>query len=542
VAAPPDTRLSQVAISPDGRWLAFAAESASGESHLWVRRLAGHETRMLAGTEGAREPFWSPDSRFLGFFGESRLSKVEVATGAVEALVETSDTRGGTWSAQDTIVFGGGKLNRVAASGGAVSTALAADTAAGENALRYPCFLPDGKHVVFYARNPKDRARAGLWVLALDTGERKLLTASAASSAVYVEPGHLLYRRDRYLLAHPFDARRIEFTGEARPIAEDLWYDPGVTSLTNVSASATGIVTYRTGGEERSELVWQDREGRRLGTEWEPRGFAGMSLSPDGRQILASFPGDGVERYVWLYDLPTATARQVTSGGDTVNLTFADDGQRAFLGMYAGSPGATTWRVRLGSGGEPELLTAKGRGEAPSLVMDARGDHVVYVEYLRGEGRSQRSLFDLDLATREARALVDTPADEMFGSLSPDGRRLAYASDASGQWEVYVQTYPEAKGRWRVSAKGGHQPRWSRDGSELFYIAPDRQLVSVRVRGAGEGFQWDAPRPLFQTAIVDLGPFRGHWGYAVAPDGKRFLILTRRPQGPSPAVAIVGWK
>ena len=358
---------------------------------------------------------------------------------------------------------------------------------------------------------------------------------------MYVQTGHLLYRRDRYLVAHPFDARRLEFTGEPRPIAEDVWYDPGVTALTNVSASTTGIVTYRTGGEERSELAWQDREGRRLGTEWEARGFAGISLSPNGRQILASFPGDGVERYVWLYDVPTATARQVTSAGDTVNLTFADDGERAFLGMYAASP-AAVWLVRLGSGGEPEPLTAKGRGEAPSVVMDARGNHVVYEEYLRGEGRNQRSLFDLDLATGEARALVDTPADEIFGTLSPDGRRLAYASDASGQWEVYVQTYPEAKGRWRVSAKGGHQPRWSRDGSELFYIAPDRQLVSVRVRGAGEGFQWDAPRPLFQTAIVDLGPFRGHWGYAVAPDGKRFLILTRRPQGPSPAVAIVGWR
>ena len=126
--------------------------------------------------------------------------------------------------------------------------------------------------------------------------------------------------------------------------------------------------------------------------------------------------------------------------------------------------------------------------------------------------------------------------------ISPDGRRLAYASDETGQWEVYVASFPKAGERWRVSASGGHQPRWNPDGSELFYVAPDRQMMSVRVRSAGAGFQWDAPRPLFQTAIVDLGPFRGCWGYAVAPDGQRFLILTRRPQGPSPAVAIVNWK
>ena len=209
VSAPPGTRLNQAVISPDGRSLAYAAESASGESHLWIRPLDSRDARKLDGTEGAREPFWSPDSRFVGFFTESQLWKAEAATGAVEALAETTDTRGGAWNAGDTIVFGGTKLNRIAAGGGAVATVLEPDRASGDNGARYPSFLPDGKHVLFYVRNAKDRARAGLWVVSLENGERKQLAATAASSAVYAEPGYLLYRRDRYLLAHPFDARRL---------------------------------------------------------------------------------------------------------------------------------------------------------------------------------------------------------------------------------------------------------------------------------------------------------------------------------------------
>jgi len=540
VSAPPGTRLNQAVISPDGRSLAYAAESASGESHLWIRPLDSRDARKLDGTEGAREPFWSPDSRFVGFFTESQLWKAEAATGAVEALAETTDTRGGAWNAGDTIVFGGSKLNRIAAGGGAVTTVLEPDRASGDNGARYPFFLPDGKHVLFYVRNAKDRARAGLWVVSLENGERKQLAAAAASSAVYAEPGYLLYRRDRYLLAHPFDARRLELTGEPRPIAEDVWYDPGVTAQTNVSVSRTGVVTFRTGGQELSDLAWHDRQGRPLGTEWEAKGFVTLGLSRDGRRILASFPSQGVERYVWMYDIPTKTASQITSAGDTTTLVFSDDGTRAILGMYTDTQGL--WLADLGSGAAPQPLVAKGRSAGPGVVIDWHGNQVVYVVYSPAERRLQRSLHRLDLGTGETQPLVDTPADEMFGILSPDGRWLAYASDATGQWEVYVQTFPEATGRWRVSAKGGHQPRWNPDGKELFYIAPDRQMMSVPVRTSASGFQWDAPRPLFQTAIVDLGPFRGAWGYAVAPDGQRFLIITRRPQGPSPAVAIVNWK
>jgi len=365
IPAPEGTRLHQAVISPDGGALVFAAESPSGESHLWLRRLASRDTRRLEGTEGAREPFWSPDSRFVGFFTEAQLWKLELATGAVEALASVTDTRGGAWRPDGTIVVGGARLNRVAAQGGAVETALAVDSATGENAIRYPAFLPGWTHVLFYSRNASDRSRAGLWVLELDTGVRKQLTAAAASSAVYVAPGYLLYRRDRYLVAHPFDARRLEFTGEPRPVAEDPWYDPGVTAQTNVSVSAGGTLTYRTGGVEVSDLAWYDRQGRLLGTEWEAKGYASMSLSPDGARVLTTFPGQGVERHVWEYDTRARTARQVTSAGDIITLAYSGDGTRAILGGHSGETSGL-WLARLGSGTPPEPLATKAAtGSAP---------------------------------------------------------------------------------------------------------------------------------------------------------------------------------
>jgi Tol biopolymer transport system component len=539
VPAPPGTRLAQAAVSPDGRSLVFGAESPGGVSHLWLRPLDSRTVRRLEGTDGARDPFWSPDSRFIGYFTESRLWKIEVATGVGQALATVVNTRGGAWNRDDAIVFGGEDLVTVPAGGGKASTALDLDTSSGENGIRYPSFLPDGIHVLFYSRNAKDRALAGLWVVSLDTGVRKHLTAAASSSAVYIEPGYLLYRRDRYLVAHPFDARRLELTGDPRPVAEDVWYEPGVTALTNVSVSDTGTVVFRTGGPEVTELAWFDRSGQSAGTAWEARSYVTMGLSPDGTQILAGFPSDGAERHAWLYDIATATARQMTSSGDVAgNLLFSGDGTRGVFGMIGGS-GLTMTLAHLGSGAAPAPLPVKGENSQPT---DWRGGGIVYDISLRDGRGSDRSLYLYDLESGSSRTLVETPADEMFGVISPDGRWLAYASNESGQWDVYVQGFPEASGRWRITTDGGHQPRWHPRGGELFYLAPDRRMMSVGVRAGTSVFQWDTPKPLFQTDIVDLGPYRGSWGYAVAPDGNRFLILTRRPQGPSPAVAIVNWR
>jgi Tol biopolymer transport system component len=539
IPAPRGTRLEQVAVSPDGKSFAFVAESPSGFTEIWIRDLNSREVRKLEGTGGARDLFWSPDSRFIGYFSEEFVWKIEVASGAVEKLAAISQTRGGSWNQHDTIMIGGPKLVSVPATGGEVTTVVERDQDTGENALRFPHFLPDGNHVLFYSRNAEDSGRSGLWSVALDTGNRKHLAPEATSSAIYVESGELLYRRDRYLVARPFDARTLEFTGDSNIVDEDVWYEPGVTAQTDVSASKTGMVTFRTGGPEVTELTWFDRQGNRAGTVWEPKSFITVGLSHDEKQLITGFPGQGVNREVWLYDITAASARQIEAPGDLAgSALFSEDGSRALLQLYTGA-NMLPWMTELASGAPPKTLEVK---HTTALATDWHDDLIVY-EGSEGEGEDARSSLNvLDLATGEDRTVVDGPGEQSFGSISPDGRWMSYSSDETGQFDIYVASFPDGERRWRISTAGGHQPRWNPQGGELFFLSSDRKMMSVRVLGGSSVFRWEAPRPLFQTDVADLGPHRGSWTYAVAPDGDRLLILTRQPQGTSPAVAILNWR
>ena len=381
--APPGTRLNQVAVSPDGKSFAFAAESPSGLTEIWIRDLDSREVRKLKGTGGARDLFWSPDSRFLGYFSEEFLWKIEVASGAVEKLTAITQTRGGTWNDRDTIMIGGPKLVTVPATGGEFTTVVDKDRAGGENALRFPHFLPGGNHVLFYSRNAEASSRAGLWLVELDTGNRKHLAPEATSSAVYVQPGELLYRRDRYLVARPFDATTLEFTGDSIIVAEDVWYEPGVTAQTDISASKTGTVTFRTGGPELTDLAWFDRQGNRSGNVWEPKSFITLGLSKDEKQLLTGFPGQGVNREVWLYDIAAASARQIEAPGDLA-------GKCPVLRRRLAGAASTVHRRQHGSldDGARQRCSPEGLGGG---VLDGHSDRLAGRSgCLRGEqGRGQ---------------------------------------------------------------------------------------------------------------------------------------------------------
>jgi len=539
IPAPPGTRLEQVAVSPDGKSFAFVAESPAGFTELWIRDLDSREVRKIEGTDGARDLFWSPDSRFIGYFSEEFIWKIEVASGAVKKLAEISQTRGGTWNERDTVLIGGSSLVSVPAAGGDVTIVVERDEESGENAMRFPHYLPDGKHVLFYSRNAVHSDRAGLWSVDLETGNRKHLAPEASSSAIYVEPGRLLYRRDRYLVARPFDAQALEFTGDSSIVDEEVWYEPGVTALTDISASKTGTVTFRTGGPEVTELIWFDRDGNRIGTVWEPKSFITVGLSRDEKQLITGFPGQGANREVWLYDVAAASARQIEASGDLAgSALFSPDGSRALLQLYTGSR-MRPWITELASGSPPKVLDVE---RETAFASDWHGDLIVYEGQDGGAEHEQTSLFVHDLATGEDRAAVDGPGEHSFGTISPDGRWLSYSSDETGQFDVYVASFPDGGRRWRISTTGGHQPRWNPQGGELYFLSSDRTLMSVRVLGGSNAFRWEAPRALFQTDVADLGPHRGAWTYAVAQDGDRFLILTRQPQGTSPAVAVLNWR
>ena len=541
IPAPSGTRLEQVVVSPDGKSLAFVAESPSGLTEIWIRDLDSREVRRLEGTQGAKDVFWSPDSRFVGYFSTEFIWRIEVASGAVEKLAAMNQTRGGTWSRQDTILVGGPNLLSVPATGGEPTVVVDRDEDTGENAMRFPHYLPDENHVLYYSRNAKRADRAGLWSVALDTGNRKHLAPEASSSAIYVEPGVLLYRRDRYLVARPFDAATLEFTGASSIVDENLWWEPGVTAMINVSASKTGTVTFRSGGPEVTELTWFDRDGNQTGTVWEPKGFITVGLTRDEKQLITGFPGQGVNRDVWLYDIATASARQLEAPGDLAgSAMFSDDGSRALIQQYTGS-NMSPWMTELASGAPPTRLGVR---FDTAFATDWHDDLVVY-EGSTGEGDTSEtgvSLNVLDLVTGDDRTIVPAPGEQAFGSISPDGRWISYLSSESGQYDVYVASFPDGERRWRISTGGGYQPRWNPQGGELFFLSSDRKMMSVRVLGGADVFRWEAAQELFQTDIVDLGPHRGAWTYAVAQDGERLLILTRQGQGASPAVGVLSWR
>ena len=303
-----------VAVSPEGEQLVFVEEEPSGPLGLWLRRLDSQVPQQLLGTSGAIYPFWSPDGQYVGFFADGKLKKVGVPGGPVEELAEASLPRGGTWNREGTIVFapyGSRGLYRVAASGGQTVRLTSLDKPSGEDSHRYPSFLPDGRHVLYFARNPLNQELTGVWVASLEGETSQLLNVN--SLAMYAPPGYLLYRRGGNLLAHPFDAGTLSFTGEPVSVADDVGYDPAFSGKVTFTVSATGLLAYEGGGIEKSELLWFDRSGNVIGSVGTPANYLNLYLSPDDSKLAVSRTNDRTEaRDLWQYDLDSGRESQFT--------------------------------------------------------------------------------------------------------------------------------------------------------------------------------------------------------------------------------------
>ncbi len=537
IPAPPGARLNRVAIAPNGRRAVYSAESDSGTAHLWLHELGTSDVRRLEDTENAEDPFWSPDSRYVGFFADKFLKKIEVRTETVEDICPAKIERGGTWNEDGTIVFGGGAggLLRVSAGGGVPRETTTLDRDRGENQQRFPSFLPDGEHVLYYSRNAVEADRAGLWLASIESGESRRL-ADALSSAVYADPGYLLYRRDDRLVAHRFDTETLELSGEPELVADSLWFDPTQTALTSFSVSRNGILLYRTGGQEKSDLAWFDRAGNHAGdVPWGANSYVAVALSRSGDQILASIPSTGVDRCVSTYDLRTGLRTQLTFSGDAAGTAlFSPDGMRAMMTMYLDEKFGL-FEMDLVSGSLEARLTE----EYPSVTDWVDEDTVVYQKPSPGD----YALHVLNLSNGDNDPFRTRAVNTMFGAVSPDGRWIAYTSNHTGRTEVYVESFPLGGQPWQVSRDGGHQPNWHPDGSELFFLAPDRYLMAAEnLTGDARTFQWGKPTPLFKTDVMDLGPRMVCRTFAIGPDDeKRFLIITRRKQDATPAVAVLNW-
>jgi len=513
------TAMGSPRISPDGRLLAFDATDSTGVPQIWIRPLDALEAHALAGTEGSSRPFWSPDSRFLGFMAGGKLKKIEVSGGPAQTICDAPSGSDGTWGKDGTILFDGqvnDPIQRVPATGGVAKAEVAAERAQGIAGVGWPEFLPDGRHFLYVAIGQK-LADSKVLLRALDGKEAKPLLGTA-SRVQFAPPGYLLYVREETLVAQRFDARALKVTGEPTPIAENLGTD--AVGLAHFSASETSVLTYRAGETRARQLVWVDRNGKELGVLGETAEYGDLWFSPDGKRMVIDMPESRSGNLdLWIRDL----ARDVTSrftfdpASDSAPLWSPDGRRIVFTSNRKGAAGDLYEKDASGAGEDEVLLATEEEKYASDWSTDGR----FIVFWSRGKDTGWDIWALPTGGDKKAFPVLKTPFQEMRPSLSPDARFVAYQSNESGRSEIYVREFPTPKSKWQISRGGGTEPFWSARGREIFYRAPDSKIMSVPVE-AGPSFSAGAPIALFQ-ARLQPAILRAH--YRPSPDGQRFLTL-----------------
>jgi Tol biopolymer transport system component len=512
------------AISPDGRQLVSAVRDSKGRVVLWLRALAdAGEGKVLSGTEGGGHPFWSPDSSSIGFFASGKLKRIGVDGNALQVLCDAPRGRGGTWNADGVILFTpttNSGLYRVPASGGTPKELTKLDRSRGENSHRWPKFLADGEHFLFFLRSYQTD-RAGIYVSALSSQDYRLLIKTTFGAA-FAPERTILFVQNETLFAEDFDAKTLSTVGEPIPLPEHVAVNPG-TSTALFTVSGNGMLVYSPAGRGGGpyKLVWYGRDGKSggpLATGY----FYGPVLSPDGSHALVpTIAADGLASDVWSHDLVRGTKTRITSGpGFKTSAVWQADGQSVFFSTGGGDVFGI-YRVKSDGTGTPEkVLQSEGTtAQAWSACHDGR-----YLAYVRGfAGDSQPpSIWILPLAgDRQPFPLLQSQSSNAEPAFSPDCRWVAYRSNESGQLEVFVTRFPDASPKYLVSTDGGINPQWRGDGKELFYYSPQREsLMAVSVEEKGKELALSAPHALFPVAV---GATLGNQ-YDVTPDGQRFLF------------------
>ena len=527
-----------ISLSPDGRYLAFVAAS-EGRNFLWVRALDSLSAQALSGSEGASSPsapFWSPDGRFVAFTVGGKLKKIDVSGGPPQTLCDLSGFRGGSWNRDGVIVFGGvsGPLYRVSAAGGEPTPVTTLDQTRYETSHRWPYFLPDGRHFLYFVRSNQPGG-GGIYVGSLGAEEPKRILP-AVINAMYAPPGFLIFMRNEALLAQPFDADKLELTGEPLTVAEKVAYNPGL-GRGAFTISEDGMLAFRSGSGQIDQPLWFDRAGKQIGSLGEPGIYFNLWLSPDEKRVAVdrSDPQIGTND-VWVFDLSRGIpSRFTTDPGSDSNPVWSADGRHIIFS--SGREGVSNLYRKDASGvGGEEVLLRTGEEKVPD-DWSADGRFVVY------EALGQKTKWDLWVlpisGDGQPSPFLQSEFNERQAQVSPDGKWIAYTSDESGTPEVYVQTFPNPGSKLRISTGGGSQPKWRRDGRELFYIATDRTLMAVGVK-PGAAFEAAAPEPLFATRTLTVTDFRSH--YVVTADGQRFLINSLLEEtAATPITFVVNW-
>ena len=540
IMLPPGRRLAgldqpAVALSPDGTHLAYVGIQG-GTQQIYLRTMDSLEARSIPGTEGATGPFFSPDGQWLGFFADQKLKKASVSGGSALTLADAPFPLGASWDNLGMITFApsvGSPLNQVPEAGGASQPLTRLEK--GEIAHRWPEFLPDGKAMLFSAGPTSvNWTNAHVGIRSVDTGEQHNLVQGATQPR-YAPTGHLLYAQGGSLMAVRFDPRRLAVAGASVPVVEGILQST-TSGVAQYDISGTGSLVYIPGDAQATQnrLVWVSRNGAQQPIAAPARPYVFPRLSPDGRRLAVTLQGQEVQ--LWLYDLSRETlTRFAFEGKMNSNPVWTPDGKRIAFNSNKEGPVNLFWQLADGSGGLERLTTSEYLHFPMS--WSPNGQVLAFVEVTPTTGYD---LWTLGLGDRKAQPFLRTQFNESVPQFSPDGNWLAYTSNETGRWEVYMQPYPGSGGKWQISTEGGTEPVWNRNGRELFYRNGDKMMaVDIATQPS---FTAGKPHMLFEGHYVP--PPGTTPNYDVSPDGQRFLMIKSSEAGeaaPAQINVVMNW-
>lgn len=538
-SAPLAFEAQDVAISPNGHTVVIVGHSESERSNLlWTYEPGSQEATRIPNTEGANFPFWSADGRSLGFFADGKLKRLDLAGGPVQTLCDAPTGRGGTWNKDGVILFTpsgllGVGLYRISASGGTAVQISSPDKNLKEDSHRWPFFLPDGVHYLYSAINLSGQKELhSIYLGSLNSIERHLIVR-AKGNAAYVDPGYLLFYKDQTLFAQDFDGKSFKLNGEPVPIFTDIGFAPRISKAA-FSASSRGLLVAEKVGESAiSQLTWFDRRGHEIGTATKPAVYGNIALSPNGIMVASDTTEAASQNTdIYTYDINSGEAKRLTFdpaidsmpiwSPDGKQLVFADNRASRFDLYLKNSNG----------GQEEKAIPQEGSDRFPS-DWSRDGKHILYE---RGA-----DLWYVSIPELKPTEFLKAASTLRTAQFSPDDRWVAYSSNESGKWEIYITSFPEAHGKWQVSNAGGTQPRWRGDGKELFYLSPDNKLMAVSVK-TGTNFDAGTPTVLFQAYLRESALATSEqFLYDVSRDGQKFLINTQLKSAITPMSVVLNW-
>ena len=527
---------NDVAVAPNGHSIAVVSHLESSRKNLlWIYELGSQEARTLAGTEGASFPFWSADGHSLGFFADGKLKKLDASGGPVQILCDAPTGRGGTWNKDDVILFtpSGQQqvgLFQISASGGTPKQITFPDQNNAETTHRWPMFLPDGKHFLYLAANisgPRDRD--AIFIGSLGTNEKRFVVKTAANAA-FVTSGYFLFYRDKTLFAQRFDSKTFEFTGNPIAVLNDIQYSARISKAVFAASHDGVLVAQSSHGVSISKLVWLDRKGNEVGVVGKPDAYSNVFLAPNGNSVALDKTDTGSQNTdIWTYELQHDGIKR---------LTF----EPAIDAVPVWSPDATKFVFTSNRGLNFDLYLKNANGaQVEKPIVQGGADKYPddwsrdgkFILYTRGY-----NLWFLSLPDFKSTLFLKAPSVLKNGQFSPDGKWVAYASNESGTWEIYVTSFPEPRGKWQISSGGGEQPRWRGDGKELFFLSSGAKIMATPVT-TGTNFDAGAPVALFQANPCEIVATSEQMIYDVSKDGQRFLINTQVPQAEAHPMSIV---